>query len=210
MRIARYTWVVAAAAICLSPLPALGFPTYDAGCIDCHGDFRAQGYVSLKDGTAWSTSLMSGHTTFTNSCDTCHFTTSRTPVFTNISNGTAGLKTCRGGTNDGAPCSAASECPSGVCNGKGCIGCHGRDQDVTDVCTGLGATFELDCGSGAGLRQVHEQSTNPLAGPGTCSGCHAGDATPVAENVLPFDYGKTGISLSDPCADAKFGPTATD
>jgi hypothetical protein len=33
----------------------------DNGCIECHGDFRSGGYVSLSDGLPWNDNLHDGH-----------------------------------------------------------------------------------------------------------------------------------------------------
>jgi hypothetical protein len=96
---------------------------------------------------------------------------------------------------------------------KSCVGCHGRDEDVTGNCTGqvdsLGG-IEEECGSGAGLRQYHELKI----GPDTCNGCHTADATPVGEHVAPFNYALDGSTVLDSCNDdgteSQFGPTGLD
>jgi len=33
----------------------------------------------------------------------------------------------------------------------------------------------------------------------TCNDCHDGDATPVGENIAPFNYGLDGIAMEDSC-----------
>jgi hypothetical protein len=111
-------WFVPAALFALVPLltaPAFGYSTYSDGCIVCHGDFNSGTYVSNKDGTNWGTDLMSGHLQFISSCDTCHWSGPRSPVYTYQSVGDTFLKSCLGGTNDGAACTASSQCPGGIC-----------------------------------------------------------------------------------------------
>jgi hypothetical protein len=159
------------------------FGTYD-GCKDCHGGFLDSPYTSLQDGTNWGSSLMSGHEAFVGrTCDACHKSGSKGEVFLNFSiDGTLS---------------------------KSCVGCHGRDEDVTGECIGLDG-MEAECGSGAGLRQHHESQV----GDGTCSGCHGGDDTPVGENILPFNYGQNDVVMEDSCDDdgseSQFGPTGLD
>ena len=163
------------------------FPSYD-GCEDCHGDFSTGMYTSLQDGTNWGTNLMRGHEPFVgNTCNACHKSGGFGEVFLNFS--------------EDATLS------------KGCVGCHGRDEDVTGNCTGLSGSqggVEAECGSGAGLRQYHESQV----GPGTCSSCHDGDATPVGEHIAPFNYGQDGIVMTDSCDDdgseSQFGATGLD
>jgi len=91
---------------------------------------------------------------------------------------------------------------------KSCVGCHGRDDDVNGSCVG-GSGSQVECGSGAGLRSKHAQ-----AGVGTCSGCHSGDPTPTGEQVNPFNYGKTGVAMTDACnadsSESQFGSYGLD
>jgi len=163
------------------------FPSYD-GCEDCHGDFSTGMYTSLQDGTNWGTNLMRGHEPFVgNTCNACHKSGGFGEVFLNFS--------------EDATLS------------KGCVGCHGRDEDVTGNCTGLSGSqggVEAECGSGAGLRQYHESQV----GSGTCSSCHDGDANPVGEHIAPFNYGKSGVVMKDSCDDdgteSQFGATGVD
>lgn len=165
----------------------LASPTYD-GCEECHGDFDFGTYVSLQDGTNWGTDLMDGHLAFVSeNCLVCHNFDSSSEVFINESmHGTLS---------------------------RSCVGCHGRDEDVTGNCTGeaenLGGV-EVQCGSGAGLRAYHEARL----GPGTCSSCHDGDAVPVGEHILPFNYGHVLVDLLDSCdgdgTESRFGPTGLD
>jgi predicted CXXCH cytochrome family protein len=166
---------------------AWAFSTYD-GCQDCHGGFEANPYTSLHDGTNWGIDLMQGHWPFLNrNCNACHKSGGRDEVFLNLS--------------------------SDDTFSKGCVGCHGRDEDVTGNCTGLSGSqggVEEECGSGAGLRQHHESQV----GAGTCSGCHVGDATPVGEHIAPFNYGLDGIVMADSCdgdsTESQHGSTGLD
>lgn len=166
---------------------AIAFPTYD-GCQECHGDFEFGAYTSLQDGTNWGTDLMAGHNSFVSeNCLTCHNFDTSSEVYLNQS-------------------------MHGTLN-RSCVGCHGRDEDVTGNCTGeaqdLGGV-EVQCGSGAGLRAYHEDKV----GPGTCSSCHGGDAAPVGEHILPFNYGQILVDLQDSCdgdgTESRFGPTGLD
>jgi len=163
------------------------FPSYD-GCQGCHGRFESNPYTSLHDGTNWGINLMQGHFPFMDSgCLACHKPGGRAEVFLNFS--------------------GSSNRP------KGCVGCHGRDEDVTGNCTGLSDSLggvEAECGSGAGLRQYHESQV----GAGTCSECHGGDATPVGEHIAPFNYGQDIIVMKDPCdgdgTESQFGANGLD
>jgi hypothetical protein len=163
------------------------FGTYD-GCKDCHGDFfnRADPYTSLHDGTNWDTNLMSGHLPLVEgNCVACH--------------------------NDGDE--EYLNLSEDVSLSKSCVGCHGRDEDVTGNCTGLignQSGVEAECGSGAGLRLLHESRV----GAGTCNGCHGGDAAPVGEHITPFYYGLSGVVMQDSCdgdgSESQFGATGLD
>ena len=160
------------------------FPTYD-GCEDCHGDFLDSPYTSLQDGTNWGTSLMRGHEAFIGtSCDACHKSGSKGEVFLNLS------------IDDTLS--------------KSCVGCHGRQEDVNGSCTGDGDGVEVECGGGAGLRQMHELNL----GPGTCSSCHSGDPVPVGEQIAPFNYGQDRVVIKDSCdgdgSESQFGATGLD
>jgi subtilase family serine protease len=163
---------------------AFAYPTYE-DCADCHGGFRDSPYTSNHDGTNWGDDLMDAHANFVGGeCDACHKSGSRGEVFLNFSiDGTLS---------------------------KGCVGCHGRDEDVTGNCTGLAGALggvEVQCGSGAGLRQNHESAV----GTGTCAGCHFNDPAPVGENIQPFNYGQTGVVIQDACdgdgTESQFGST---
>jgi hypothetical protein len=162
------------------------FPVYD-DCADCHGGFRENGHTSLHDEVNWNTSLMDGHKTFLgDNCDACHGS-KKTPVYLNSSiDGTLS---------------------------KSCLGCHGRDQDVTDSCTGMSGDLggiEAECGSGTGLRRIHE--AHPEGG--NCSDCHTADPTPVGEHIAPYNYGRTGVVIQNSCdadgTESRFGATGLD
>ena len=68
--------------------------------------------------------------------------------------------------------------------GYGCAGCHGRDYGGT---TGV---------SGVGLRAHHAG-----AGVGGCAACHAGDPSPLPENIAPPYYGTVDTDVNYPCND---------
>jgi hypothetical protein len=77
-------------------------------CAECHGDFRAGGYVSKNDGVAWNTSLHNGHrnTMLSGECDVCHGSGDRFPVALGSSVGLTGFPPI------------------------GCLGCHGRAEPM--------------------------------------------------------------------------------
>jgi thiosulfate dehydrogenase len=143
------------------------FPTYSrnrdaTNCRLCHGDFRADNYLSNTDKEDWGNlhnlhrRVMLEEDTPVSKCDPCHMGGGelRFPVFIN-----------RSATDYLAPI--------------GCMGCHGRYED-------MGNDSASD-GLGAGLRQHH---TN--AGVNACVVCHADadpeNYTPVGEGVLPPNY----------------------
>ncbi len=130
-------------------------------CRACHGDFRANNYVSNHDGQAWSvtvgtttyTSLHDVHRTFmlSGDCNACHMP-NRFPVFTNSSTGGVGLQPI------------------------GCAGCHGRAGDNVPA-----------AGYSAGLRQHHAR--NQVAVCAECHDDAApASYTPVKEDVKPPYY----------------------
>lgn len=126
---------------------------------------------------------MSGHQNFISSCNVCHQSGSK---------GTVKLYFSIDATMS-----------------KGCVGCHGRDEDESGVCAfGAEDTDGHHCGSGAGLRHKHS-----AAGVSSCDACHANDvgATLVGEDTLPFNYGRAGIGLTDSCSNENmFGATGLD
>jgi hypothetical protein len=162
---------------------AFAYPTYD-GCKNCHGDFEERSYVSKHDGAGWGGSLMDRHETFVGgNCDACHKDGSKGDVYLNFSRDNS-LSTS-------------------------CVGCHGRPADVNGSCNGDGGV-PAECGSGAGLRQVHERNVSQ----GACSSCHSGDPTPVGENINPSFYGMNRIVMKDSCdadsSESQFGTTGLD
>ncbi|MDH3969354.1 MAG: cadherin-like domain-containing protein, partial [Rhodospirillales bacterium] len=194
---------------------------FDTNCAQCHGNFRSNGYVSLKDGSPWSTSLMNGHRDFVSGeCDVCHNSGGRFPAYTLWSAGGTGFENIS------------------------CAGCHGRGDNATppapgdnnQTCvedpTAYGGDAAI-CGAGAGLRRQHwtaNRTIDTANGPVStqiCATCHA-DAdpanlfTPVDEDVPPSYYFTPdpihATKPTDPCnanpaaagAESKFGPTGLD
>jgi hypothetical protein len=142
-------------------------------CATCHGDFRSSPYTSLADGQSWGDDLHDVHrnTMLDGDCDVCHSAGGRFPVILNSSVGGSGL-------------SAIS-----------CVGCHGRNEDVTPNDGAFGGAVS---GRGDGLRAHHA-----AAGVNSCAGCHTADTVPVVENVLPPYYATPGTGHpnmpTDPC-----------
>ncbi len=166
--------------------PAAAWERYDNGCDDCHGVFDSGNYVSNRDATAWGTDLMAGHMQFISgggSCDVCHSGNDFSRVNLSLSD------------NADKP--------------QSCVGCHGRQEDESGICAFNAPDADGEhCGSGAGLRRVHDS-----AGVSSCFSCHTSEsgATLVGEDTVPFNYGLSGIDLTSPCtAENKFGPTGLD
>ena len=153
-----------------------------SGCESCHGSFNSGVYESNHDGTSWGTSLMSAHDEWVPNCNACHQSSGFSEVLLNQS--------------------------SDATFNKSCVGCHGRDEDVTGSC--VGDDSPVECGSGAGLRRTHET----MVGSGTCSGCHAGDIAPVGENIQPYNYSLQASTIADACdadgSESQFGLTGLD
>jgi hypothetical protein len=132
-----------------------------SGCKACHGSFRSKPYTSLSDGSNWGDNLHNIHRTdmLADDCDACHSSGGRTPVFMDSSKGGGGL----------API--------------GCVGCHGREEDI--------GNDSESTGRGAGLRQHHTS-----AGVSDCLDCHSdadpANYTPVGEDVLPNFFANPG------------------
>lgn len=166
--------------------PAEASPTFE-DCTECHSSFTEGSYSSLHDAVDWGQDLMSGHEALVDNCDACHRSKRNDPVYLNYSVDST--------------------------LSKGCVGCHGRDEDVNGSCTGMVGEMgglELECGSGAGLRAIHELNVEA----GTCSSCHSGDPVPVGEQVAPAFYGQTGVVMQDACdgdgTESYFGTTGLD
>ena len=107
---------------------ALAYEDYASGCQNCHGDFRADPYISLSDGANWGDSLHDVHRNVMlgGDCNTCHAATGGfSPVLLESSGGGNGLEAIS------------------------CVGCHGRDEDIGN------ATTTGTSQRGAGLRQHH-------------------------------------------------------
>jgi hypothetical protein len=162
---------------------AWAWDDYGGGCDTCHGDFRSGVYESNHDGASWGTDLMTKHGEWV-TCTGCHQSDFSADVLLNQS-------------ADGT-------------FSKSCVGCHGRDEDVTGNC--VGDDSPVECGSGAGLRQTHENSDMVAAG--TCSSCHSGDAAPVGEDFNPYNYSLEAATITDSCdadgSESQVGPTGLD
>ena len=142
-------------------------------CRTCHGEFIGKPYVAFTDGLVWNPDLHDIHrnTMLNFDCKTCHTGASFFPVFIGSSDGGNGLP------------------------GIGCLGCHGREEDM--------GHDSISSGRGAGLNQHHNR-----AGVLECAQCHS-DADPAAgytavgEDVLPAYYFLPDAAHpnkpSDPC-----------
>lgn len=155
-----------------------------SGCETCHGRFNFGDYTSLQDGTAWNTPLMTAHRSWVGEeCLACHMTEGAGAVSLNQS----GHETYT----------------------KGCVGCHGRDEDVTGNCVD-GPSASPECGSGSGLRKLHESSV----GAGTCSSCHNDSADLAGEATQPYNYGIAATVIKNACnadgTESRFGPSGLD
>jgi len=162
---------------------AFAYPDYN-GCQGCHGKFEENKYVSKSDGTPWNKNLMDGHETFVGGkCNACHKDGSEGSVYLNFSKDST--------------------------LSKSCVGCHGRQEDVNGSCVG-GSGTQVECGSGAGLRRMHDMNV----GSGTCGSCHSGDPVPVGENINPYNYGKSGVQMMDACdadsSESRYGSSGMD
>ncbi|MGH7789277.1 MAG: hypothetical protein ACRERC_20575 [Candidatus Binatia bacterium] len=135
-------------------------------CRSCHGEFIGQPYVAFTDGAVWNPDLHDIHryTMLNFDCKTCHTLPAYFPVFIGKSDGGTGLP------------------------GIGCLGCHGREEDI--------GHDTISSGRGAGLNQHHHR-----AGVTECAKCHSdadpANYEPVGENVRPAYY------LAEPAHPAK-------
>ena len=186
------TVVFALSVTMLGTPDAFAYGTWSTGvndqgnCASCHGAFREGPYTSLGEGTTWSGSLHDVHlgntdvTSSPGSCDSCHGGA-----------GTSGRET---------DLMRSADARDGV-NAISCMGCHGRFEDANNL--GFAGN-----GWGAGLRQQHDNSSHPLAGPGTCGTCHGDNNsatfTPAPESTMPPWYASitnTSINMTmDPCS----------
>jgi len=133
-------------------------------CASCHGDFLANGYTSLVDGSPWliggsPTDLHDGHRTvmLSSDCNTCHTTGSYSTVFLASSTGGTGFSKIS------------------------CLGCHGRREN------GPGGPNQV---TGTGLRQAHHRAgtTDCLGCHDDSDPAGQGSFIPVAEKVKPPYY----------------------
>jgi cytochrome c553 len=76
------------------------------------------------------------------------------------------------------PVSLDTSAGAGGFSPKGCVGCHGREQDA--------GHDSISAGRGAGLRQHHFRAL------GVCADCHRdanpANYVPVVENIAPVNY----------------------
>jgi len=137
-----------------------------SGCSDCHGAFT--GNDSPKGTVFPSDDKHAMHRAAANmdtECLLCHTSTGDLPLIGSS-----------GGTANNA--------------GLGCVGCHGREEDLGNDNTSPGR--------GAGLRQHHY-----VSGTTVCAGCHS-DANPanyrpVGEQARPPYYGTIDTKANDAC-----------
>lgn len=169
--------------LAFAPVSALAYSDY-SGCESCHGTFNTGNYTSLQDSVEWGVALMDAHQSWVQGeCLACH-----------MSAGPGAVRLNESGDDTFT---------------KSCVGCHGRDEDVNGECVdGIGSGPE--CGSGAGLRRVHENK----GGVGTCTSCHTSDATPAGEDVLPYNYSLAASSVKNSCnadgSESRFGNSGLD
>jgi|GEM_PF-2204715 len=144
-------------------------------CRMCHGDFRADNYISTVDGQDWG-DLHNLHRNvmLSGDCNACHSSGPRFPVRISESVGGAGLD----------PIS--------------CMGCHGRDEDNV-----AGNPSSPD-GRGAGLRQHHVNAGVTIC-QNCHQDANPANYTPVGEEILPPYYADPGtghLSMpTGPCND---------
>jgi len=129
-------------------------------CRLCHGNFRADNYLSKTDREDWGSlhdlhrRVMFAEDTPVSKCAPCHMEESRFPVFLN-------------------------ESSSDYLDPIGCVGCHGRYEDAGNDSASLGL--------GAGLRQHHTNAG--VATCMSChADADPANYTPVGENLLPPYY----------------------
>jgi hypothetical protein len=95
--------------------------------------------------------------------------------------------TCHAGSGGSTPVPTGTDNPDEF---TGCVGCHGRDEDV--------GNDSVSPGRAAGLRQHHPSFAK-------CAGCHTdanpANYTPVGEDTLPRFYVADLAVTDDPCSD---------
>lgn len=142
-----------------------------SGCKECHGSFRNSPYISLSNGSSWGDNLHNVHRNdmLGGDCDACHTSGGKGKVFMDSSKGGAGLAAI------------------------GCVGCHGREEDI--------GNDSVSAGRGAGLRQHHTNADET-----DCQGCHSdaipANYTPVGEDVLPNYFAYPGSNHPSMPADS--------
>ena len=115
------------------------YSTWDGGCQNCHGGFKAGNYTSLTadDPAAWGQNLMDGHVSQLGlGCSDCHSGGSFKPVTLDQSNSGITCSSCHGRAEDDAGSGLGGSLPSaglrqhhynsGV---QVCAGCHAADSN---------------------------------------------------------------------------------
>jgi hypothetical protein len=157
--------IAAVAAMVVATQSAQAFSTYSrdrdaTNCRGCHGDFRAESYVSATDGKNWGNlhdlhrRVMFDEDTPVSKCAPCHMEDSRFPVYLNQSS-------------------------SDYLDPIGCMGCHGRYEDAN--------TVDFSAGLGAGLRQ-HHTNAGVASCAGCHDDADPQNYVTVGENILPPYY----------------------
>jgi hypothetical protein len=136
-------------------------------CSQCHGNFT--GSTSPKGSRFPSNDKHQMHrasSAMNTECDLCHTNGDNRDPYIGSSNGTS----------------------SNI--GRGCVGCHGREEDA--------GNDGISPGRGAGLRQHHT-----LSGVTLCTGCHSDASpqnyTPVGEDIKPQYYGTADTNADMSC-----------
>jgi hypothetical protein len=156
-------------------------------CAGCHGAFREGDYFSNSEGIFWGDNLHAIHL-------------ANTDVESSPNGGCGSCHDGAGVEGRQVDLSRSAVAKDGV-NAVSCMGCHGRFEDENTLSI-------FGNGWGAGLRQQHEGSTNPLVGPGSCAGCHSDNSpasfTTAPESTMPPWYASvtnTSINMTmDPCS----------
>ncbi len=152
---------------------AAAYDTYSAGCAGCHGSFTSGTYSSLAAAKAanpaWPGTLHDVHrnssiqTTpgmLNGNCNACHFGASRTPVYTNQSNGTAPFNLSCSGCHDG-PGLRAHHVNSGA--DTTCYDCHIGDP-TPDPENVLRPVYTATFGTTSGTTRVNDPCNLTAAG----------------------------------------------
>jgi len=154
-------------------VPVAGaYQTYSDGCVNCHGDFRTNTYNSLAAAKAynpaWPGTTLALHNGHANSatgtppgmlngnCNACHFGSSRTPVYTYQSSGTAPFNQSCSGCHDG-PGLRAHHVNSGA---DTCYDCH--NDPTPDAENVPRPVYTAALGTTSGTTRVND-ACNPAA-----------------------------------------------